>query len=61
MRAIPLDGGEGHFNIGVVVPDREPVTPSARELLRVARDLDVAAELDRKAGRAEKAGKAEIG
>ncbi len=50
LRAIPLDGGEGHFTIGVVVPDREPMTPSARELLRVVGDLDVAAELERKAG-----------
>jgi DNA-binding transcriptional LysR family regulator len=56
LRAIPLDGGEGHFTIGVVVPDREPMTPSARELLRVVGDLDVAAELERKAGGAEKAG-----
>jgi DNA-binding transcriptional LysR family regulator len=58
LRALPLDRGEGHFTIGLVVPDREPMTPSARELLRVAGELDVAAELDRKAG---PAGKREAG
>jgi DNA-binding transcriptional LysR family regulator len=49
-RALPLEGGEGHFTIGVVVPDREPMTPSARELLRLAGELDVTAELERKPG-----------
>ncbi len=40
--AWPLgEGGEGHFTIGVVVPDREPMTPSARELLGVAGNLDL--------------------
>ena len=44
VRAIPLEGGEGHFTIGVVVPDREPMTPSARELLSVAGNLDFSSE-----------------
>jgi DNA-binding transcriptional LysR family regulator len=41
VRALPLEGGEGHFTIGVVVPDREPMTPSARELLSVAGNLEL--------------------
>jgi DNA-binding transcriptional LysR family regulator len=48
VRALPLEGGEGHFTIGVVVPDREPMTPSARELLRVAGELDIAREIEGK-------------
>lgn len=39
-KALPLDGGSG-FTIGVVVPDREPMTPSARELLSVAGSVHV--------------------
>jgi DNA-binding transcriptional LysR family regulator len=47
IRAVPLEG-EGHFTIGVVVPDREPMTPSARELLRVAGELDMSAAMEGK-------------
>jgi len=50
VRALPLEEGKGHFTIGVVVPDREPMTPSARELLRVSGELDVAGELERLPG-----------
>ncbi len=45
-RAIPLEG-DGHYTVGVVVPDREPMTPSARELLRVAGELDISASIER--------------
>ncbi len=50
-RAIPLAPGEHDHTIGLVVPDRDPLTPSARELLRIAGKLDLARELDG-AGRA---------
>lgn len=49
IRAVPLEG-DGHFTVGVVVPDREPMTPSARELLRVVGDLDIAAAIEGKPG-----------
>jgi hypothetical protein len=35
--------------VGVVIPDREPLTPSARELARIVKDLDVAAALEERA------------
>ena len=35
-----------HQTVGVVIPDREPLTPSARELARIARAPDVAAALE---------------
>lgn len=38
-KVLPLEG-EG-FTIGVVVPDREPMTPSARELLAVAGSIQI--------------------
>lgn len=45
LDAIPLDGpAEGHM-IGLVVPDREPRTPSARELTTLAAQLDIATRL----------------
>lgn len=47
IRAIPLEG-EGYFTVGVVVPDREPMTPSARELLRVVGELDISAAIEGK-------------
>jgi DNA-binding transcriptional LysR family regulator len=46
-RAIPLEG-EGHFTVGVVVPDREPMTPSARELLQLAGELDLSSAIEGK-------------
>lgn len=42
-KALALEGGDG-FTIGVVVPDREPMTPSARELLAVAGSIHVASD-----------------
>src|SRR5512147_326120 len=51
VRALSLEGGEGHFTIGVVVPDREPMTPSARELLSVAGNLDLSSEADGQGGK----------
>jgi DNA-binding transcriptional LysR family regulator len=44
IRAVPLDDAEPHHTIGLVVPDREPLTPSARELFKVvgALNLDAA-------------------
>jgi DNA-binding transcriptional LysR family regulator len=45
LEAIPMEGpAEGHM-IGLVVPDREPLTPSARELSRLAAELDLAPQL----------------
>ncbi len=49
LEAIPMDGpAEGHM-IGLVVPDREPLTPSARELSRLAAELDLASQLSDRA------------
>ena len=45
-RAIPLEPGEHDHTIGLVVPDRDPLTPSARELLRIAERLDLPGVLD---------------
>lgn len=47
IKAIPL-AGDGHYTVGVVVPDREPMTPSARELLTVAGELDLATAMEGK-------------
>jgi DNA-binding transcriptional LysR family regulator len=47
IRAIPLVDPAPSHAIGLVVPDREPLTPSGRELLRVAGTLDVAAAVER--------------
>lgn len=49
LAAVPMDEpAEGHM-IGLVVPDREPRTPSARELARLAAELDIGQRLDEKA------------
>jgi DNA-binding transcriptional LysR family regulator len=42
-RAIPLVSPQASHQVGLVVPDREPLTPSARELLALLSDPDVAA------------------
>jgi DNA-binding transcriptional LysR family regulator len=47
LRAIPLVEPAPSHAIGLVVPDREPLTPSGRELLRVAGTVDVAAAVER--------------
>lgn len=46
MRAIPLEPGEQDYTIGLVVPDRDPLTPSARELLRITEGLNVAGVME---------------
>jgi DNA-binding transcriptional LysR family regulator len=43
VEAIPLATTSGHYSIGVVVPDRDPVTPSARELAAVAESVELGA------------------
>lgn len=47
IRATPLIEPSPRHAIGLVVPDREPLTPSGRELLRVAGTVDVAAAVER--------------
>jgi DNA-binding transcriptional LysR family regulator len=46
LKAIPLDPGAHDHTIGLVVPDRDPLTPSARELLQLAEKLDLARSMD---------------
>jgi DNA-binding transcriptional LysR family regulator len=46
LRAIPMESSSAAHTIGLAVPDREPLTPSARELAQLAAELDVAAALD---------------
>lgn len=46
LRAVPLEQSAGDHTIGLVVPDRDPLTPSARELLLLAGKLEVARLLD---------------
>jgi DNA-binding transcriptional LysR family regulator len=47
IRAIPLSQPSATHAIGLVVPDREPLTPSCRELHRIAGELDVASAVER--------------
>lgn len=47
IRAVPLADDTPRHTIGLVVPDREPLTPSARELLTLAGELDLEAEFTR--------------
>ncbi len=49
IRAVPLEPPQLSPTIGLVIPDREPLTPSSRELARLAEALDVAAALERDA------------
>jgi DNA-binding transcriptional LysR family regulator len=44
-RALPLTDPEVSHNIGLVVPEREPLTPSARELARLAASPEVVSGL----------------
>ncbi|HKV73603.1 MAG TPA: LysR family transcriptional regulator [Gemmatimonadales bacterium] len=46
IRAIPLSQPTPTHSVGLVVPDREPLTPSGRELLRVAGTLDIATAVE---------------
>jgi DNA-binding transcriptional LysR family regulator len=45
LAAVPIDEPAKAYMIGLVVPDREPRTPSARELTRLAAELDLASQL----------------
>jgi DNA-binding transcriptional LysR family regulator len=45
VKAVPMEGGT-HHTIGLAIPDRDPPTPSARELARVVETLDIARTLD---------------
>lgn len=46
-RALQLVEPEATHAIGLVIPDREPLTPSARELSKIAATVDLASTLDR--------------
>ncbi len=43
--AIPLEHDEHDFTIGLVVPDRDPLTPGAREILRLSESVRLPAAL----------------
>jgi DNA-binding transcriptional LysR family regulator len=47
LKVIPLEGVEAGHTIGLAVPDREPLTPSARELVKIATEVDVASALEK--------------
>lgn len=46
LKAIPLTLPNNPPTIGLAIPDRDPATPSARELVRVAQEVDVAKILE---------------
>ncbi len=46
IRAIPLESGAARHTIGLAVPDRDPPTPSARELMRIVGELDIESVLN---------------
>jgi DNA-binding transcriptional LysR family regulator len=41
VRAIPLAEDPPHYTVGLVIPDREPLTPSARELSKLVGDMNL--------------------
>jgi DNA-binding transcriptional LysR family regulator len=47
LRAIPLVEPDVSHSVGLVVPDREPLTPSARHLVQLAGRADVLARVKR--------------
>lgn len=47
LAVIPIEAPDQGFTIGVAIPDREPLTPSARELSRLAGTLDLDSALAR--------------
>jgi hypothetical protein len=46
LRAIPIERPKAVHTVGLVIPDREPLTPSARELARICTTIDVTSSLD---------------
>ncbi|HSR90031.1 MAG TPA: LysR family transcriptional regulator substrate-binding protein, partial [Gemmatimonadales bacterium] len=46
LRAIPIERPKVVHTVGLVIPDREPLTPSARELARICTTIDVTASLE---------------
>jgi hypothetical protein len=48
LAAIPIQEREVTHTVGLVVADREPLTPSARELARIASQTDVSAALGKR-------------
>ena len=47
LRALPLVEPDASHSVGLVVPDREPLTPSARHLVQLAARPDVLASVER--------------
>ncbi len=47
IKAVPLTPPEHPPAIGLAIPDRDPATPSARELVRVASEIDIEQLLNR--------------
>ncbi|HTS87391.1 MAG TPA: LysR substrate-binding domain-containing protein [Gemmatimonadales bacterium] len=54
IRAIALEEAPPHFTLGLAVPDREPLTPSARELFKLAANLELEEALNSRPGRTVK-------
>jgi DNA-binding transcriptional LysR family regulator len=48
IRALELETSSPAYTIGLVIPDREPLTPSARELVRLIEQVDIAGALQRR-------------
>ena len=49
LRAIPMVDPDVSHSVGLVVPDREPLTPSARQLVHLAGRDDVLSGVERAA------------
>lgn len=47
IKAIPLTPPDNPPTIGLAIPDRDPATPSARELVKIAQEIEIARMLDR--------------
>lgn len=56
IRAIPLKNDPPHHTLGLVIPDREPLTPSARELFTLAAELRLEEVLNTRSGPAARRG-----
>jgi DNA-binding transcriptional LysR family regulator len=54
IRAIPLTDEPPHYTMGLVIPDREPVTPSSRELFKLVGELHLEEKLLRSTERTTK-------